>query len=109
MNGRGKDKPAYCKVRLCVERAAKDGIRYFWIDTCCIDKQRRATRSNQLNLRLVLECGQMLCICLTFHTIPQMVMIWTLRDGTSFQKEQMVYKAYRTAISRVLLLRGDIP
>lgn len=36
MNGRGKDKPGYRKVRFCAERAARDGLRFSWIDTCCI-------------------------------------------------------------------------
>src|ERR1700755_579889 len=37
-NGRGKSKPGYAKVRFCGERARKDGIDYFWVDTCCIDQ-----------------------------------------------------------------------
>lgn len=28
----------YRKIRFCGEQAARDGLRYFWVDTCCINK-----------------------------------------------------------------------
>jgi hypothetical protein len=34
----GKSKAGYDKIRFCGERAIDDGLQYFWIDTCCIDK-----------------------------------------------------------------------
>ncbi|KAH7380145.1 heterokaryon incompatibility protein-domain-containing protein [Pyrenochaeta sp. MPI-SDFR-AT-0127] len=34
----GTDKRGYAKIRFCGERAAADGLEYFWVDTCCIDK-----------------------------------------------------------------------
>jgi hypothetical protein len=37
-NGTGKNKPGYRKVQLCGEQARKDGLGYFWVDTCCINK-----------------------------------------------------------------------
>lgn len=38
-NGTGKRKEAgYNKIRFCGEQAQKDGLQYFWVDTCCIDK-----------------------------------------------------------------------
>jgi hypothetical protein len=33
-----KDKVGYEKIRFCGERAAADGLTYFWVDTCCINK-----------------------------------------------------------------------
>lgn len=36
--GTGEDKAGYAKIRFCEERAAHDGLQYFWVDTCCIDK-----------------------------------------------------------------------
>jgi hypothetical protein len=36
--GAGKDKAGYAKIRFCGERAAQDGLQYFWVDTCCINK-----------------------------------------------------------------------
>ncbi|KAI1571289.1 HET multi-domain protein [Pyrenophora tritici-repentis] len=43
--GIGTDKRGYAKIRFCGERAAVDGIEYFWVDTCCIDK----SQSDELN------------------------------------------------------------
>ncbi|KAI4682798.1 uncharacterized protein J4E84_007263 [Alternaria hordeiaustralica] len=31
-------KPGYEKLRFCQERVERDGLVYFWIDTCCINK-----------------------------------------------------------------------
>jgi hypothetical protein len=36
--GTGKDKPGCAKIRFCGQRAAQDGLQYFWVDTCCINK-----------------------------------------------------------------------
>ena len=38
VSGMGKEKAGYAKLRFCGERAAKDGLKYFWVDTCCINK-----------------------------------------------------------------------
>ena len=35
MNGTGKDKTGYNKIRFCGEQAKRDGLVYFWVDTCC--------------------------------------------------------------------------
>lgn len=32
------EKPGYDKIRFCHEKAKEHGLRYFWIDTCCIKK-----------------------------------------------------------------------
>ncbi|KAF2471351.1 uncharacterized protein BDR25DRAFT_368174 [Lindgomyces ingoldianus] len=31
----GKGKAGYAKIRFCAKQAAKDNLRYFWVDTCC--------------------------------------------------------------------------
>ena len=36
--GTGTSKPGYDKIRFCGEQARRDGLQYFWVDTCCIDK-----------------------------------------------------------------------
>jgi len=36
MDGDGLDKSGYDKIRFCGEQAKRDGLRYFWVDTCCI-------------------------------------------------------------------------
>ena len=34
--GAGKSKAGYSKIRFCGEQARRDGLRYFWVDICCI-------------------------------------------------------------------------
>jgi len=35
VEGTGKTKAGYNKIRFCGERAACDDLQYFWVDTCC--------------------------------------------------------------------------
>jgi hypothetical protein len=49
MNGTGEDKPGYEKIWFCGEQARQDGLLYFWIDTCCIDKRDKAELSLSIN------------------------------------------------------------
>ncbi|OSS50032.1 hypothetical protein B5807_05248 [Epicoccum nigrum] len=37
------------KLRFCAEQAARDGLQYFWIDTCCIDRWDNKERSKAIN------------------------------------------------------------
>jgi hypothetical protein len=37
-NGDGKGKSGYDKIKFCGQEAKRDGLQYFWVDTCCIDK-----------------------------------------------------------------------
>lgn len=41
----GKDKAGYEKMQLCGEQAKRDGLQYFWVDTCCINKANKAEHS----------------------------------------------------------------
>ncbi|QIW96578.1 hypothetical protein AMS68_002096 [Peltaster fructicola] len=36
--GAGDRKSGWAKLRFCGEQARKDDLKYFWVDTCCIDK-----------------------------------------------------------------------
>lgn len=45
----GKDKTGYEKIRFCATQARRDGLRYFWVDTCCIDKSNEAELSEAIN------------------------------------------------------------
>jgi hypothetical protein len=47
--GTGTDKNGYIKIRFCGERAAADGLEYFWVDTCCIDKSTSDELSTSIN------------------------------------------------------------
>jgi len=47
--GTGQEKSGYDKIRFCGGRAASDGLQYFWIDTCCIDKSDSVELSTAIN------------------------------------------------------------
>lgn len=40
VEGEGKSKPGYRRPSFCAKQAASDGLKLFWVDTCCIDKAR---------------------------------------------------------------------
>ncbi|RYO93045.1 hypothetical protein DL762_001308 [Monosporascus cannonballus] len=45
----GKDKIGYEKIKFCAEQAKRDGLQYFWVDTCCIDKSNNTELSRAIN------------------------------------------------------------
>jgi hypothetical protein len=45
----GKNKAGYEKIRFCAKQAANDGLQYFWVDTCCIDKSSSAELQEAIN------------------------------------------------------------
>jgi heterokaryon incompatibility protein (HET) len=49
VDGTGKSKPGYDKIRFCGEQARRDGLQYFWIDTCCIDKSSSTELQEAIN------------------------------------------------------------
>ena len=49
INGTGKGKPGYEKIQFCGEQAIRDGLQYFWVDTCCINKANYAELQYALN------------------------------------------------------------
>jgi len=49
MDGTGTSKPGYDKIRFCGEQARRDGLQYFWVDTCCIDKSNSTELSEAIN------------------------------------------------------------
>ncbi|KAH8714789.1 kinesin light chain 1 [Phaeosphaeriaceae sp. PMI808] len=38
LNNTGKSKAGYEKLQFCAKQVMRDGLRYFWVDTCCINK-----------------------------------------------------------------------
>ena len=45
----GKDKVGYAKIEFCGRRATTDDLKYFWVDTCCIDKSSSAELTETIN------------------------------------------------------------
>jgi len=44
-----KLKPGFSKVANACKQAAKDGLEYIWIDTCCMDKKNSAELQEVIN------------------------------------------------------------
>jgi hypothetical protein len=49
LKGTGKGKIGYKKIIFCGEQARIDGLRYVWVDTCCIDKASSAELTEAVN------------------------------------------------------------
>ena len=49
MDGTGKSKIGYGKIRFCGQQAECDGLQYFWVDTCCIDKSNHVELQEAIN------------------------------------------------------------
>ena len=48
-DGSEKTKNGYKKLRFCGEQTARDGLQYFWVDTCCINKSSNMELSEAIN------------------------------------------------------------
>lgn len=48
-SGNAEGKLGYLKIKRCCQEVAKAGVRYVWIDTCCIDKTSSAELSEAIN------------------------------------------------------------
>jgi hypothetical protein len=49
LSGGGKEKSGYEKIKFCGRQAMNDGLLYFWVDTCCIDKSDPIELSTAIN------------------------------------------------------------
>lgn len=49
MENSGSEKAGYHKIDFCGQQAKVDGLSYFWIDSCCIDKSSATELSKAIN------------------------------------------------------------
>ncbi|PMD42130.1 YVTN repeat-like/Quino protein amine dehydrogenase [Hyaloscypha variabilis F] len=49
IDGTGATKAGWDKIRFCGHQAERDGLQYFWIDTCCIDKSNLVELQEAIN------------------------------------------------------------
>jgi len=47
--GKGRTKPGFKKIEFCGAQGAKDGLSFFWVDTCCIDKTSSSELAEAIN------------------------------------------------------------
>lgn len=57
----GKNKSGYDKIDFCAAQAKHDGLRYFWVDTCCIDKSNKAELANAIDSMFLWYQNAMRC------------------------------------------------
>ncbi|OAL56071.1 HET-domain-containing protein [Pyrenochaeta sp. DS3sAY3a] len=48
-NKTGNHKLGYAKIRFCAQQAQRDGLRYIWVDTCCINKADAVELQDAIN------------------------------------------------------------
>ena len=49
VDGTAERKVGYRKIRFCGQRARHDGLRHFWVDSCCIDKSNHTELHEAVN------------------------------------------------------------
>ncbi|RDL34650.1 uncharacterized protein BP5553_07778 [Venustampulla echinocandica] len=49
MDSTSQKKAGYSKIDFCGEQARRDGLQYFWVDTCCIDKSNSTELAEAIN------------------------------------------------------------
>jgi hypothetical protein len=49
LSGTGQCKSGYEKLKFCARQATRDGLKHFWIDTCCIDQSNSPEVSEAIN------------------------------------------------------------
>ncbi|KAF2094587.1 HET-domain-containing protein [Rhizodiscina lignyota] len=62
--GTGNDKAGFQKIRFCAEQAERDNLRYFWVDTCCIDKTNSVELQEAINS--MFRCYQKAARCYVY-------------------------------------------
>jgi hypothetical protein len=65
IDGAGKKKVGYKKIRFCGQQARHDGLQYFWVDTCCIDKSNNAELPEAINSMFRWYCDAARCYVYT--------------------------------------------
>jgi hypothetical protein len=49
IDGISKSMAGYGKIQFCGEQARREGLQYFWVDTCCIDKSNSTELAETIN------------------------------------------------------------
>jgi hypothetical protein len=98
ITGVGVNKAGYRKIEFCRKQAVKDGLQYFWVDTCCIDKSDSAELSEAINsmfqwYRDAVKCYVYLIDVSTYgHTTGELISrsVW----GLEFRQSRWFTRAW---------------
>lgn len=58
------------KIRFCMRQTAQDGLEYFWVDTCCINKKDDAELSKSLRSMFRWYAGANRCYAFLSDVLP---------------------------------------
>jgi hypothetical protein len=107
MEGTAESKASHDKIRFCGEQARRDGMQYFWVDTCCINKSNNNELSEAINsmFRWYLNAVKCYAFCQMFQDLILTLTTSTSRRGNGISEKQMVHsgmdpaRAYCSQIS----------
>jgi hypothetical protein len=51
-NATGSSKNGYRKIQFCAQQAENDGLQYFWVDSCSIDKSNNVELQEAVNVSI---------------------------------------------------------
>lgn len=117
MEGTVSDLRGYKKISFCGQQAKRDGLQYFWIDTCCFNAIDSTELQYTMNSMFLWYCNAAKCyVYLEDVSMSRLLALFgqTVCScmATRFPKNSMVYsfldtpRAYCVAFSGVLLLIG---
>jgi len=49
IDGTGRNRKGFRKLQFCAKQTKADGLHYFWVDTCCIDKSNNHELTTAIN------------------------------------------------------------
>ncbi|KAF1932668.1 HET-domain-containing protein [Didymella exigua CBS 183.55] len=83
-NGTGTTKAGFRKINFCAKQAALNGLKFFWIDTCCIDKSSSTELLEAINSMFRWYQESAKC----FVYLDDVSSDSLAKDGQSFQKSR---------------------
>ncbi|KAL8707073.1 MAG: hypothetical protein Q9220_007828 [cf. Caloplaca sp. 1 TL-2023] len=121
-NGTGKSKHGYAKLRFCAKEVDRDGLKYFWVDTVCIDKTSSAELTEALNSMFrwyqeAAKCYVLLTDCNDEHDFARSAWFtrgWTLPELIAprivcFFSDQRMFLGTKASLERQIHARTGIP
>ena len=78
-------KPGYRKLRRCCELAFQAGLKFAWIDTCCIDKRSSAELSEAINSMFKWYSNSALCYAYLDDVITEETPVSHAMEKSSFR------------------------
>jgi hypothetical protein len=80
INNTGHNKAGYIKLKFCAQQAERDGLRNFWVDTCCTIQSHHRCLCPTKGVAYAAEDGGRTCIAFQYICI-----IISLTSNFSFE------------------------